>query len=286
MLQLANSALRIDVLDPVADAARLGPRFCWGGYIWQVHDPKLGPLLTGPEWPAPAPSAFNGQGLPESFRHRTLEGCPLTWRGERGVALGAGELALGADGAPRVIAPCAWEIATHPDRLVFTTRHAAAGFRYELTRSIALTARTVRSATRLTNTGGERLTLEWFAHPFFPLCDGLGSADLPLGTRLADNPGFALTGRRLTQRRRFMRQDDGHMERGLQLPGNRPLVATVDHPRLAPVQFEASFAPNACVIWANDRTFSLEPYRTLELGPGETWEWSLCYRFENRSGGL
>ncbi|HUR58045.1 MAG TPA: hypothetical protein VM029_10080, partial [Opitutaceae bacterium] len=145
MIQLANAVLRVDVLDPVADAARLGPRFCWGGYVWQVHDAKFGPLLTGPEWPNPTPSAFNGQGLPESFRHRTLEGQPLTWRGERGVALGAGELALGPDGAPRVIGPCVWTIAQQADAIVFTTRHAAAGFRYELTRSLRLHDRELRS---------------------------------------------------------------------------------------------------------------------------------------------
>ncbi len=70
------------------------------------------------------------------------------------------------------------------------------------------------------------------------------------------------------------------MDRGLRLPTNRPLAATIAHPVVGRVQMEASFAPDACVIWANDRTFSLEPYLTLDLAPGESREWNLCYRFE------
>ena len=69
MLSLANRTLRVELLDPADDAARRGPRYCRGGYIWQVHDQQAGPLLTGPEWPHPTPTPFNGQGLPESFRH-------------------------------------------------------------------------------------------------------------------------------------------------------------------------------------------------------------------------
>lgn len=280
MLHLENRGLRVDVLDPVADAARLGPRYCWGGYIWQVHDIAAGPLLTGPEWPEPAPSAFNGQGLPESFRNRSLDGRPLTWRGDQGVALGAGDLRIDASGNVVLIRPCAWEITTHVDRLIFTTRHDAAGFRYELVRAIELTDREVRSVTQLTNTSAaERLTLEWFAHPFFALVNGVVSAEVPAGTVLADNAGFVLTDRTLVQKRRFVRRDDGHMDRGLRLPSERPLVATLAHPALAHVCFETSFAPDSCVIWGNDRTFSFEPYLTLDLAPGETRRWSLLYRF-------
>ena len=88
MLQLSNGELRVDLLDPVADAARQGVRYCWGGYIWQVREACGEPLLTGPEWPNATPSAFNGQGLPESFRHTRFEGRPLTWNGDHGLAVG------------------------------------------------------------------------------------------------------------------------------------------------------------------------------------------------------
>src|SRR5262249_35175318 len=135
MLVLQNGALRVDVLDPAADAARQGPRFCWGGYVWQVHDVTAGALLSGPEWPKEKPSAFNGQGLPESFRHRTLAGKSLTWHGDTGVALGAGDLFVESDGRTVAIGtPCRWQVTRLANRLVFVTRHEAAGFVYELIR--------------------------------------------------------------------------------------------------------------------------------------------------------
>ena len=285
MPTLQNGELRVDLLDPVADATRLGPRFCWGGYIWQVYDHDLGSLLTGPEWPAANPSPFNGQGLPESFRHRTLEGHPLTWRGKSGVALGAGELRCDAANQVHVTSPCRWEITHSKEQIEFTTQQTAAEHAYALTRRIELSDRDVRSSTRLTNLSPhDTLTLEWFAHPFFALVDGLMRAELSIGACLTENPGFTLQDRILTQKRRFVRQDDGYMERRLRLPPHQPLVALLAHPTLKAVQFQTDFAPDSCVIWGNDRTFSLEPYLTLALAPGESREWSLRYRFGTSSG--
>ncbi len=93
MIQLSNRELTLDLLDPDSDPSRLGTRYCWGGYIWQVHDVRHGPLLTGPEWPEPKPTPFNGQGLPESFRFRTRDERALTWNGREGVHLGGGSCA-------------------------------------------------------------------------------------------------------------------------------------------------------------------------------------------------
>jgi hypothetical protein len=285
MFELRNRELRVDVLDPVADAARLGTRYCWGGYIWQVHDHTAGPLLTGPEWPEPAPTAFNGQGLPESFRHRTLDGRPLTWRDRRGISPGIGELHRDENDQVSLAQRCPWEITTGAEHLIFATHHEAAGFSYALIRTIVLESRELRSMTALTNTSRqERLTLEWFAHPFFALVDSMARVELPADTLLPENPGFSLTGRALTQKRRFVRQDDGHMDRGLRLAPGQPLIATLPHPALTHIGFETSFAPDSCVIWGNDRTFSIEPYLTLDLAPGETRRWELCYRFGASSG--
>jgi hypothetical protein len=281
-----NGELRIDLLDPVLDAARLGPRFCWGGYMWQVQDRAAGPLLRGPEWPETAPSPFNGQGLPESFRHRTFGGHPLTWRGEHGVALGAGELRHDCEGNVQVTVPCRWEIVTGDNVVTFTTDHAAAGFHYALERRIELTGRDVLSLTRLTNRSShEPLALEWFAHPFFALVDGEVQAQISAPCSVAENPGFTLTSDGiLRQTRRFTRVDDGHMERSLRLADGQPLRAQLAHPAIEHVRFETSFAPDACVLWGNDRTFSLEPYLTLALAPGQAREWSVRYRFGASSG--
>lgn len=275
MLSLANDQLHLDLLDPVADRAHLGPRFCWGGYLWQIHDASAGPLLTGPEWPKADPSPFNGQGLPESFRHSTRDGRRHTWVGDRGVALGAGVL---APGGGTVSEPCAWEIFPSAHEIVFKTTHTALGFHYAITRTIALTGRTVTSTSQLTNLAESPLMLEWFAHPFFALTDRLMEMQVPAGTQLADNPGFSLTDRAFTQKRRFEHEKDGHMD-FLRLPAGRALAARLSHPKLTHVDFETSFAPSECIVWGNSNTFSVEPYQTLALMPGEVRGWHLRYTF-------
>ncbi|NJN82715.1 MAG: hypothetical protein HC802_10870 [Caldilineaceae bacterium] len=67
MFTLANEQLSVSLLDPVADRARLGSRYCVGGYIWQVTDAAKGALLAGPLYPHPAPNTFDGQGAPDMF---------------------------------------------------------------------------------------------------------------------------------------------------------------------------------------------------------------------------
>jgi hypothetical protein len=285
MIELRNTELRIELLDPISERARLGPRFCGGGFIWQVYDAFDRPLLSGPEWPSPAPSPFNGQGLPESFRHRTLDGQPLTWQGDRGVALGAGELYVDASGQVQLAAPCSWEISHHPNSIEFSTAQRAGRFHYALVRRIELTGRNVQSWTRLANlSSSEPLILEWFAHPFFPLVDGMVQAEIAASAALPENPGFTLQHGRLTQKRRFNSGTDGHMDRGLQLPADQTLQAKLAHPSAGYVTFATSFVPSACVIWGNDRTFSFEPYLALNLAPGEGREWSSHYDFGVSSG--
>lgn len=286
MIELRNEELSVALLDPVADRARLGARYVWGGYIWQVFDRDGTPLLRGPEWPNPAPVPFNGQGLPESFRHRSLDGRDFTWRGERGSGLGIGALERDSSAAAlRVARPCAWSTTTASGQIEFSTRDDAAELPYVLTRRVILESRTLRSSTELTNASPfTPLALEWFAHPFFPLVGGLARTRLPEGATLPPNPGFELVDHRLIQRRRFSRPDEGHMDRGLKLPRDVRLTAVVDHPTLGALSFATSFAPDAFVIWANDRTFSIEPYLTLHLAPGETRSWQVDYGFGASSG--
>jgi hypothetical protein len=286
MIELRNEELSVALLDPVADHARLGPRYVWGGYIWQAFDLEGRALLSGPEWPNQAPTPFNGQGLPESFRHRSLDGRDFTWRGDRGCGIGIGALERSAPAAPaRVDRPCAWTLATGPGVVEFTTRDDAADFPYALTRTLTLDGRILRSTTHLTNASPfAPLALEWFAHPFFPLVDGHARARLPSGSALPVNRGFAIEDDTLIQRRRFVGPDDGHMERGLTLPRGERLHASIDHPLLGTLSFATSFAADAFVVWANDRTFSIEPYLTLQLAPGESRTWHVTYGFGASSG--
>lgn len=278
MHTLANAQLSIELLSPEADQDRLGPRFCWGGYIWQITDRRAGPLLTGPEWPKADPLPFNGQGLPESFRHRTRDGQPLTWHGQQGVALGGGELGQDAAGETVVARPCEWRITDQADRVEYHTTHAAAGFAYEIVRRIELRHRTVWSVSQLTNRSTEPLKLQWFAHPFFALTDRLIEMEVPVGASLAENPGFQIDGRRFTQKRRFAHEKDGHMD-FLRLRPGQTLNARLNHPKLAALDFATSFVPSEVVVWGNSVTFSIEPYQTLSIAPGQTQSWNLRYDF-------
>ena len=281
MLHLASDQLCIDLLDPVADRARLGPRFCWGGFIWQVHDRQAGPLLTGPEWPNPTPAPHNGQGLPESFRHSTTAGQPLLWNGVDGLAPGAGALGHDTTGAVVVTEHAVWQIDVQPQRAAFRTAQSVAAWSYELERTIELDHRQIRSVSKLTNRGPTPLVLEWFAHPFFALAEGRARVSVPAGTGLPENRGFALTDGEITLRRAFAGSDDGHLEH-LTLPAGQPFATRLSHPHLTHLQFATSFIPFKCVLWANGNTLSLEPFLALSLAPGETRQWSLRYEFGER----
>jgi len=280
MLTLENGQLRIELLDPIADAARQGTRYCWGGYIWQIYDQSAGPLVSGPEWPEPKPTAFNGQGLPESFRHRSREGRPLTWRGNEGIAIGIGTLALDAAGNVILAEPCPWTIETQPGRMIFRTAHAAAGFSYELTRTIELAGRTVRSINEVTSCGDAPFELQWFAHPFFALgADPLSlRAELPVQCAIPENPGFTLAEGALSFKRRFIGGDDGQFIL-MSVPPQQPLHAGIRSAGIPRVDFQTSFAPDECPVWGNRATFSIEPYRKVMLEPHRDLSWKTVYTF-------
>jgi len=279
VLILDNADLRVELIDPAADQARLGPRYGWGGYIWQIHDRNVGALLAGPEWPKVDPQPINGQGLPEAFRHSTTSGQPLLWDGATGLAPGAGALGRDAQGAVIVTTPCVWQIDRQPGRVVFRTEQSVGRWSYALERTIELHGRQVRSHSRLTNRGATPLVLEWFAHPFFALqSDGLLRVTLPAGTQLSENPGYVLIGRELTFRRAFVGEMDGHLEH-LSLPAGQPFTAGLTHPKVGGLRFATDFAPLKCVLWANGNTLSLEPFLALNLAPGESREWTLTYDF-------
>jgi hypothetical protein len=279
MLHLANAELTVDLVDPVAWHARLGPRFCWGGFIWQVHDREVGALLAGPEWPSSNPEPHNGQGLPESFRHSTTTGQPLLWDAAVGLALGAGVLGRDAQGAVVITQPCLWQVDLQPTCAVFRTEQSAARWSYALERTIELHGRQIVSRSRLVNHGTGSLQLEWFAHPFFALqSDGNLRATLPPGITLAENPGYVLVDGELSLRRAFVGVNDGHLVH-LGLPANKPFSVTVSHPKLSSVLFTTDFAPFKCVLWANGNTLSFEPFLALDIAPGDSHKWTLTYDF-------
>ena len=282
MLHLTNDELEVDLLDPAspADQARQGTRFCWGGYVWQVHDRVEGPLLTGPEWPKPDPDPYHGQGMPESFRHGELpENEELARSADSGFILGVGETAGGATGRHAFTHPCEWALTRSAQSLEFCTQQSAAGVAVMLTRAVHLSDRTVVSASSLTNTGDRPLKLTWFAHPFFALMDGKLTCDLPAGYGIPENAGFTIDERgRLSFKRPFVCAGDNAFQL-LQVPSGVALRAIVSHPRLMQVKMEIDFTPDRCPVWGNHRTWSIEPYIIAQIDPGEQRRWSLRYEF-------
>ncbi len=282
MLTLANAELSVAFLDPAApdEQRHQGVRYCHGGYIWQVTDARAGPLLRGPQWPESNPTPHNGQGLPESFRHRDIRSQrPLMLRDGHGWIIGIGEVAPDPAGQPVLTRPCAWAITAEPTAYEFRTAQAGDGYAAHLTRRVTLAGRTLVSSSRVTNSGDRPLPLHWFAHPFFALTDRLLTCDLPAGTTLAENPGYALDAHaRLSFKRRFEGEHDGHHE-PLRLPPGLPFRARLSHPRLAGIDFTTDFAPDHCPVWGNAKTWSIEPFLMTDLAPGATRAWSLRYDF-------
>jgi hypothetical protein len=279
MLQLANDQLRIDVLDPTADADLLGPRFCAGAFVWQVHDASAGPLLSGPEGPEPKPDPFNGHGLPEACRDRARSGETWLWEADEGFAPGVGTLGRGPDGVI-VTQACTWHLDIDSTQAKFRSRHAAAGYDAEVGRTLELHGRTLRSHSRLTNTGQKAMELEWFAHPFFALGEnGDIAVELPATASVAPESGFVMEANTLRGARRYIGKDDG----AFTLPDGmveQPLDVRISHPALENgIRFTTDFHPSECPIWMNGFTFSIEPYQRLSLAPGESREWQLTYKF-------
>ena len=153
------------------------------GYIFQVEDAQAGPLLAIPAqleddearsygklWE----DGFNvndGQGIPDSFLGHGRAG-PEDNPDEPMLVLGVG-ICQGKE----VLQPVEWEI-TQSDTALggairFTTHHAFPNFEpITLERTVTLASRTLRSDTRVVNTGADRHALSWYPHPFFPQPDG------------------------------------------------------------------------------------------------------------------
>ncbi|MEZ5276934.1 MAG: hypothetical protein R3F07_11190 [Opitutaceae bacterium] len=276
MLELKNDSLRIEILDPVADRHRLGTRFCWGGYVWQIHDSLHGPLLAGPEYPAEPADVFNGQGIPEILRHSVLlSGEPLTVeKGTGGLIMGVGQV----DGLMKITNPCAWSINQSPASLACSTRDQALGWGYELTRQLTLEARRLTSRTTLANTGGRTLPVHWFAHPFFPLVDGTLICQLNFPATMPENPGFFLEDGLIRFRRPFRTFEENQFVM-LEIGPDTPFDATLSHPTLDGIRMTGDFTLARVPVWANGNTFSIEPYIHRSLEPGEATGWSLTYDF-------
>lgn len=284
MYTLENGALTVSILDPVADQVRLGSRYCVGGYIYQVTDAKQGELLTGPQYPAPYPDTFDGQGAPDMFF--TPLGAEATPVGGEVSVIGVGNVRrtspiepFSVRHNPEVATFLPWSVEIGNDTITMQTTAAVHDWAYRLTRQVTLTDRTVHSDTTILSTGNAILPVRWFAHPFFPLTPDRVYCRFSIPVGMPENEGYFLN-------------EDGYIcqkpthdwPRGFYqaLSYEKPasgITIHQQHPTVGEVITTTDFAPDFLPVWSNANTFSFEPYFDTKLSQGESAAWRISYQF-------
>ena len=272
MYFLKNESLEVSILDPLADQQRFGTRYCTGGYIFQIVDPKPGGLLSGPTYPDSF-NVFDGQGIPDAFNLSPL--CEPKADRETGLIIGVGLCDLQAN---EVTQFCQWEVQQEPETIVMRTEHAFQRFALELERTVALRGRTLHSATRLKNTGKRPISICWFPHPFYPHPDTDELCRFNVPVRFPDNPGFELAPSGFICRKNWPWKEGGPYQ-ALDHDAQTNLVVLQKHPVLGLVAATCSYVPSFFPIWGNRQTFSWEPFFERTLAPGQEANWWIDYEF-------
>ena len=284
MYILQNSQLTVSLLDPATDTAYLGSRYVVGGYIHQVTDAQQGALLSGPEFPAPQPTPFNGQGAPDMFF--TSLGDDEAALGDEVGAIGVGRVRRTSDVEPfdvrhnpEVIEYLPWQVEQDEASVTMRTAQEFRGWAYMLERRVELDERTLRSHTRIRSEGESTLPVRWFPHPFFPpTADGV-QCRFSVPIELPENPAYFLN-----EDDFICLQPDFDWRKGYFQPlgfadAENGMTITQRHPLLGEVVATIDYATDFLPIWGNDRTFSFEPYFTTQLARGESAAWEIAYAF-------
>jgi hypothetical protein len=288
MLTLGNDQLVVSILDPIQDQARLGSRYCTGGYVYDVTDRRLGAITSGPGYPDEVePPVFDGQGLPEAFPSPLWIGGDPTIANARPpegttmLILGVGFARAASAEAWRVMPVeefCLWQIEQSPTSITMETRQNYAGWTVELTRVLKLANRTLVSETRLANVGRDPVPFRWFPHPFFPNPWG-ECCKFNFAVGCPENPGYDLAESGYLQTKLDHAWDRvGHFLAVEYTPGDR-LVVLQKHPKLGLLVATCSYVPSWLPVWANKNTFSFEPYLQETVAPGQATTWSITYDF-------
>ncbi len=280
MITLQSDALTAEFLHPWEDRHRLGNRYCHGGYLWQVRGAEGVEWLAGPRFPDPVPPVLDGQGAPEAFRWYDLASDRrLNQRGEKGLMIGVGICGGFSGPSPEVLLPCLWEIEEQADSLRMTSSQSFEDLGYRLERTWRVEGRRLTSFSRVQNTGVADLEVHWFPHPFFPLIGG--GLDFSVDPRwtLPDGQPYLpqAPGRfRMNPKHDWSAKNTFQVMRGA--PAAR-FEASVAHPALGRVFLDGDFPVETLPVWANTRTFSIEPHSQHLLAHGESVAWTLGYLF-------
>lgn len=271
MYTLQNEFLQVTILDPEKDRLRLGPRYCHGGYIFQIADHTLGPLLSGPTYPNSF-NIFDGQGLPEAFNLSPLRTANET--STEALVLGVGICNFTTN---FITDWSEWGVTTEPSRIVFQTSHIFGGFAADIVRVITLNNRTVRSETKLTNLGEHWIPLRWFPHPFFPQPNSDELCKFNITVKMDDNPGYTLGTNGFLNRKGWPWTEGFFLP--LQHDANTNLIVHQRHPVLGLVTATCSYTPAYFPVWGNPCTFSWEPFLERTIGPRQNFRWWIDYDF-------
>lgn len=285
MLTLADGTLTASVLDPATDTARLGSRYCSGGYVWQVNDRALGDVFAGPCFPAVEPPPFDGQGAPEVFE--IALGQHEAGVGDEVYVLGVGRVRRESHvrpfhvrDNPTVTERATWDVASiAPNAFRFRTHALFRDFAFELERTLELRSsdRTLASATFVRNLGARALPVRWFAHPFFPWADER-VCRLSLEHALPDGAALVTDTHGFVARRAESDWSRGHYVVPRVALGGE-LGVEQRHPTFGVVQARCGFPLGGLALWGNERTFSFEPFFQTILEPGSETRFGLVYAF-------
>lgn len=281
MLYLNNDVLSVHLIDPVSDFDRLGPRFCTGGYIYQVDKKDIGPLLAGPYYPAEFPPVSDGQGLPEVFQATLLQddisdGDPL-------IIFGVGLIKYHHDihemrKKDAVLEFCKWDIELTTESVRMTTVFNHNQWSYKMTRQVSLNENSVKISTKLQNLSNIEMPFRWFAHPFFQPNQNGDCGTFDFKTSLNPNPSFSLSEEGILKMKPDHDWEAGHYELVNDVSGII-MDARIYHPSGQSISMKGDFPMLKLALWANKRTFSTEPFFEKTLLPEEEAAWSLVYDF-------
>jgi hypothetical protein len=284
LFTLSNKQISVSVLDPMTDCSHLGSRYCTGGYIWQIEDTKWGPLMSGPCFPELDPLPFHGQGAPETFvTPLGTDGCDI---GDNVTIIGVGTVVRTSDTMPFHVRDnptvkdfCRWNVEHALNKICMSTIQQSREACISLSRTVELKERTVLSLTEVDNQSALPLPLRWFVHPFFPLNYDLRCCRINFTWSVPENPGY----RKNTECMLCMKGDYA-WEKGLfmklEIPAGALFSATVIHPYVSSIEITADYPLESLPVWANDKTFSPEPYMSRTVAPGERTAWKIEYRID------
>ncbi len=282
MIQLLNSQLLVNILDPIADQSHLGSRYVTGGYIYQVADMAIGNLLSGPQFPNPNPPVFDGQGLPEVFE--TALGADNAEIGTEVEVLGVGRVLRESKtpfhprANPNVTDWSLWEIKSSSQQAVFKTRRSYGPWKYTLQRTVSLKERELTSKTELINQGDVFIPIRWFAHPFFPQLSDRRCCSFAPPATVPMNKGFTMDTEGIVHMKADYNWPSGCFQQ-LGFSREKPLEIKQFHPKIGEIKIRTDFPVSDLPIWANANTFSFEPYFTQTLNPSATIAWEMIYSF-------